>query len=328
MSLTALVVPPGAAAHLRSGVIAVDYRTHMTVLSPELRTALDARVYQSDQAFRLEVRNDHSVIVLGYLGEPFLRLDPRGLAVNAASPTSASVKLVSKAERVRSGRIIWREQPGRRSVVWHDARTRSIPNGRGMTRWAIPLVVDGRRAFVKGSTERVGRPFVWPWLVLCGLVVSVLLATVAAERRQIGLLRHLAQAAALIAVAAMTASAIGFASDRYASGFTWFIGGEELSLATLGVVVLARGRDIARDCAAAGLGLLALFGSGMDGGALIHGVVLSILPASAARGAVAVGLAAGAVAAVAGTGSLFSAADQLPLLRSAAKHDQLGSGAN
>jgi hypothetical protein len=308
-----LAAPSSAAAHLRSGAIAVDYRTHLETLSPGLRVAMVAAIYQSDRAVRLAIRGDHSITVLGYLGEPFLRLDPRGLAVNAASPTAASAKLLSTAERVAGSRVVWRERPGRRSVVWHDARTRTAPHGNSVTSWTIPLVVDGRRASLTGSTERVGRPAVWPWLVSCGLVVVLLVGALAAERRRRGLLRALALAAAVVAVAAMTASAIGFAAARYASGFTWFVAGDELALATVGIATLARGRELARDGAAAGLGLLAIFGAGLGGAALFHGVVLSALPTPAARAAVAVALAAGLVAAVAGTVSLFAAAERLPV---------------
>src|SRR5207237_421146 len=108
------------------------------------------------------------------------------------------------------------------------------------------------------------------------------------------------------AVRSLGRSPVGFAADRYASD--WFVGADELALVAVGVVFLARRSDLARDGAAAGLGLLAIPGAGICGGALFHGVVLSELPSSVARGAVAVGFAAGVVAAVAGTVSLFSAA--------------------
>jgi hypothetical protein len=306
-------VPSPAAAHLRSGVVAVDYRARLAMLPPELRVAFAARIYQSDRAIRLDIRDDHSITVLGYLGEPFLRLDPRGLSINAASATAASAKLLSKEEPVAGGRVVWRERRGRRSVVWHDARTRGVPSGNVVTSWTIPLFVDGRRASLSGSTERVRRPSAWPWLLVCGLIVGVLLAAIAATRRREVFLSKLAQAAALVAVAAMTASSSGFAADRYASGFTWFLGADELVLAMLGLTILARGSELARDGAAAGLGLLAIFGAGIGGATLFHGVVLSALPASVARVAVAVGLATGAVAAVAGAVSLFSAAERLPV---------------
>jgi hypothetical protein len=110
-------------------------------------------------------------------------------------------------------------------------------------------------------------------------------------------------------------STLGFAADRYASGATWFIGADELLLASLGVVVIARGAELARAGAAAGLGLLAVVGAGRSGAALFHGVVFSVLPAPAARAVVAVAIAAGSVAAVGGTVHLFTLAERLPVRR-------------
>jgi hypothetical protein len=262
----------------------------------------------------LDVRDGHSIIVLGYLGERFLRLDGRGLAVNASSPTAASAKLLSKADRSADGQVAWRERPGRRSVVWHDARTQGLPSADRVTSWSIPLLVDGRQATLRGSTERVGQPPTWPLLTVVALIAVVLLAAMAADRSRPGLLGVVAQAAALVAITAMTVSAIGFAADRYASGFTWFAAADQLALAATGLAILARGGELARDGAAAGLGLLAIIGAGLGGASLFHGVVLSVLPGPVARGAVAIGLATGAMAAVAGTVALFSAAERLPVL--------------
>ena len=38
-----------------------------------------ARVYAGDQALGLTVRTGHTVVVLGYLGEPFVRIDAAGV---------------------------------------------------------------------------------------------------------------------------------------------------------------------------------------------------------------------------------------------------------
>ena len=111
----------------------------------------------------------------------------------------------------------------------------------------------------------------------------------------------------------MTVSASGFAIDRYASGFTWFLGADELALTLVGLAILVRGSEVARDGAAAGLGVLAVFGAGIGGAALFHAVVFSALPAPAARAAIAIGLVAGTVAALAGTGALFAAAERRPV---------------
>ena len=59
---------------------------------------LAVSVYQSDLGLHLSVRRGHSVLVLGYLGEQFLRIDPAGVAVNAASPTAAASGLLHAGE--------------------------------------------------------------------------------------------------------------------------------------------------------------------------------------------------------------------------------------
>jgi hypothetical protein len=40
---------------------------------------LEAHVYETDRALRLVVTRRHSVIVLGYLGEPLIRMDGRDM---------------------------------------------------------------------------------------------------------------------------------------------------------------------------------------------------------------------------------------------------------
>ena len=86
-----LLVPSTAAAHLRSGTTAVDYRARVT--SPP-SPAFAARVYQSDRALHVVVRSGHTLVVLGYLGEPFLRIDASGVTVAATSPTAASTHAI------------------------------------------------------------------------------------------------------------------------------------------------------------------------------------------------------------------------------------------
>ena len=55
-------------------------------------------MYQTDRALRLVVSRGHSVIVLGYLGEPLIRIDHRGVAVNAASPSAPSAGLLKRTQ--------------------------------------------------------------------------------------------------------------------------------------------------------------------------------------------------------------------------------------
>src|SRR5947209_1492045 len=91
--VTALLLPPAATAHLRSGTLAVDYRARVTRPRVSPDAAFTVSIYTSDRALRLSARTGHTVTVLGYLGEPFIRLDDRGVAINDASPTAAGAHL-------------------------------------------------------------------------------------------------------------------------------------------------------------------------------------------------------------------------------------------
>ena len=93
----------------------------------QVRAPLNVRVYRADLALGLTLVGQHRVVVLGYLGEPFLRLTPDGAFVNAASPTAAGTKLTPP--HARSSRPLWQLRSHRPAVVWHDARVRGVPSG-------------------------------------------------------------------------------------------------------------------------------------------------------------------------------------------------------
>jgi hypothetical protein len=132
----ALLFPPAAAAHLRSGTVAVDHRVRITV-----RPAgpYSIAVYQSDRALHLSVDAGHTVVIYGYLGTPLYLLSEKGVSVQAA----------------QGG---WTLVSHHRSVTWHDLRT-------SRSTWRVPIAVDGRRGFVLGQTSTLRRPVLWLWLV-------------------------------------------------------------------------------------------------------------------------------------------------------------------
>src|SRR5947209_9027012 len=66
-----LVAPASAHAHVRSGVVATSLRA-VVFAAP---AGVTAHVDRSDLALRLAVAPGRRVVVLGYAGEPFLRLD-------------------------------------------------------------------------------------------------------------------------------------------------------------------------------------------------------------------------------------------------------------
>ena len=287
-----LVVPSTAAAHLRSGTVAVDYRA--TVTSPQ--GVLAAGIYQSDLALHVSVRRGHKVMLLGYLGEPFLRIDAAGVAVNAASPTAATSGLLHAGERT-TGEADWLRR-GSASVVWHDARVRQLAPGAQRGEWSVPILVDGRRETITGEVWRVPPPTLWRWLVV--VMVLTALAVGLAVRATPAQLQTLCVAFGVCSAAGAIVAAAGFALSTYASPGTWIAGVDELLFALAGGGVLAWGPRAARAAAGAGLGLLGLAVGLSRGAIFLHGIVLSVLPGTASRVAVLLAVATGAAAAVAG----------------------------
>jgi hypothetical protein len=95
--VAALVGPSAAGAHVRTGRVAVDYRASFFPLRPPLAGAVAVRIYESDLAVGLTVEKHHQVVVLGYVGEPLLRIGTGGVDVNESSPTAAGMGLLKGA---------------------------------------------------------------------------------------------------------------------------------------------------------------------------------------------------------------------------------------
>jgi hypothetical protein len=207
-ALVVLAAPAGADAHLRSGVVAVDYRASLVSPNP----AVKARVYQSDRALSVTAEPGHTVVILGYLGEPFVRIAGGRVAVNAASLTAAGLGLL-EGSSVGTG---WRLSSRGETFVWHDRRLRGLPAGVDRKRWAIPLVVDGRSAQLTGVLQRVERPPAWPWIVV-GLPF-VLVTALLLLRRRMYRVRAAAVALGVTSAVGMLATGAGFALDSYGSG--------------------------------------------------------------------------------------------------------------
>lgn len=294
VAIAFLTVAPAAGAHLRSGTVAVDYRA--TVRTPDTR-AYVAGIYQSDRGLNLALKRGHAVVMRGYLGEPVFRLDARGLWVNAASPTAVVAGLLTKARRIDASTPRWRLQPGRDSVVWHDARVQGLPSGVNHGAWSVPLIVDGRAARLRGYLSRFPTPSLWLWL---GLLVGLLGTGVSPLwLRRRDLLRTVAVGCALVAIAASVVIALVFALDAYASAGTWIEGLDEMAFLAVGLWALLRGPEEFKLGGAIGSGLLALAVGLSKGAVFLHPIVLAIVPGPAVRlvviAAVGAGLAAAAL---------------------------------
>jgi hypothetical protein len=291
--LIALLAPAPGAAHVRSGAVASDYE--VTVVSPT--APVSARVYESDLAVGLTVDERHTVVVLGYDGEPFLRVGEEGVEVDARSAAAVEAGLV---DEVGTG---WRKLSDGRTVVWHDRRV-SGPSS-GAEAWSIPVVADGAPLRLEGEVRHVSRPPAWPWLLVGGIFALAVALTLVRPGR---LPRSAVVLGATAAVAAIVVAVV-FAARSGASAGLWVEGANELVLAVVGLVVLARGSEEARAAACALLGLLALFAGLLKLEVFTKGVVFAAVPAPLARAAVAIVISAGAAAFVVGV-LAFHAAHQ------------------
>ncbi|MGB2875252.1 MAG: hypothetical protein WBB76_07225 [Gaiellaceae bacterium] len=291
----ALGVPGTASAHLRTSRSAVDYRASVSPLGP-LTGAVAVRVYPADLAVGLTALDNHRVVVLGYLDEPFLRLGPAGVSVNESSLTAAGVGLIRN--RLPGDRPLWRPHGSRASIVWHDVRVRRLPPGVGHGHWSLPLLVDGRRASIEGETWRADPPPAWPWIALGVFFAGA--AGLLLVRRPMKAVRVASTSFGGLAAAATLTTAIGFAATSTASEGAWVESANEIAFVLVGAVFLVRGSRDARALAGGALGLLALAVGLTKLPVFVHGIVLSLLPGQAARLAVTLAIAAGAAAAILG----------------------------
>jgi hypothetical protein len=299
-----LATPAVANAHLRSDVVAVDYRATVTTQ----KGLFEAHVYETDRALRLVVMRGHSVIVLGYLGEPLIRIDGRGAAANVASPSAASTGLLKKSQLVSGTTIVWYRLSNRHGVTWHDARLRGLPPGVSRAVWTVPLLLDGQHGRLRGELQRFPQPSLWPWLLLAAMFAAAVAAVSFSRNR-----RRVASAAigfGVLAALAFVVSASAFALDTDASPGTWIFGADGLVFVALGLGILIRGPRRLHIGAAVGLGLLGVTFALTKAEVFFHPIVLAVVPGWAARLAVAAAVCSGVAAAALGGVSYISSLSQ------------------
>ena len=290
--LAALVAPGIAQAHHTAvPVVALDYRNRVEQAGPGL-AGVHASLTDAGRKLRLSVEQGRQAVVIGYLGEPFLRFSPAGVAANERSATAQGLRLVpSGAIASEARRAVWRVVTRSHSLSWSDTRVwapASSLGSRDTVRWAVPIVVDGRRVRVAGELTRVPRPAIWPWAVLTLLLVVLAVIAARRKRRLWPLATGLAAAAGLATVANMSGFALGglpVSADR------WVLFTVEVAL-TLGAIACLT-RVGVRLFAVAALAAFSVLQSLSELGVFRNGVVVSALPATAVRLAAAIGLGAG-----------------------------------
>jgi hypothetical protein len=183
-----------AGAHGSGGSEPTNYETSITRVEPPIA---GLRVDVVDLGTRLRLTNDtgRDVVVLGYEGEPYLRVGPRGAFENRRSPaTYLNRELVPTspppAHADADAAPDWHKVSGDAVVSWHDHNTHwmgstsppAVQDEAGrrhvIRRWTVELR-DGRHEIaVRGLLTWVPPPSPWPAAVVAvGVAVGVVFAS-------------------------------------------------------------------------------------------------------------------------------------------------------
>lgn len=215
----ALLAPAAAFAH--SGQTGgTDYRSSITAVP----TGVTARVIGGDDRLEITRTTAKEVVIMGYGGEPYLRLDTQGTWENRNSPAVAlnDARQTSEAIPAAATRIApdWVQTGTGTSVVFHDHRAhwmgsqppatvRADPTQEQVLyAWVVPVAVDGAAGAITGDLTWLGTPLTWLWWTLLGAAAALGLV--------VGLLRRVPVAPAAIVgmLAAVLAAVITSVSQQ------------------------------------------------------------------------------------------------------------------
>ncbi len=176
------VLATPASAHGIGGTEPRNYETTLTRVQPDVR---GVHVEVVDLGDRLRLTNDtgRDVIVLGYDGEPYLRVGPRGVFENRRSPATylnrsrvpdAPPPATADADAAPE----WRRVGDGPTAQWHDHRAHFMgsqappvvqddPDHRHvLDRWTVALRDGDRTIRVHGVLAWVPPPSPWPWVAV------------------------------------------------------------------------------------------------------------------------------------------------------------------
>ena len=315
-----------ASAHSVSGVSGTNFQTTLQSVTPAV-PGLEVKVVEAGSRLQVENRTGKELLVLGYKGEPYLRIGPEGVFENKLSPATYLNKSRKggtpppEAENAKVGDTDWAKVSSKPVARWHDHRihwmgninppdVRNAPGERHVIKmsadspqWSVFMKLAGTQDVVaRGDLIWVPGPSPLPWYLL----IVVGLAAVVAIGARPGWARGLAAVTAvLVVVDIFHVIGLGFANAGdlgYRLGkafsqspleiFAWLVGG-------LAVVwLLRRGTDGLPLAALAGL-QVALIGGFGDLAALSHTVAPFGFGTTLARLCVALSIALGVGLAVA-----------------------------
>jgi hypothetical protein len=236
-----------AAAHGVGGVEPTNYQTRILAVEPAV-SGLSVEVVEAGARLRVRNTTGREVIVLGYAGEPYLRLGPDGVFENRRSPATFLNRVriapaAPPADADPTAPPAWRRIGDGDTVAWYDHRAhwmaasdppavKAAPDQRHVVipRWQVPLRASGQQLQVTGDVRWIPGPNPWPWLAVA--VGCLLLVVVAARLRHPMLLAGLVALLVLVDLihtagiwAGSTPSVATKASASLPSVVGWALGG-------------------------------------------------------------------------------------------------------
>jgi len=193
--LTALVIgivgvtAAPASAHGLGGLTPTNYESVLRSVSPRV-PAVHVRI--TDLGTKVELTNDgaREVVVLGYAGEPYLRVGPKGVFENTRSPATylnRSTTITGSPPKSADAKAmpVWRRVSTGTTASWHDHRAhfmggddppevvRHPDQRRVVDNWVIPMRVGSTDVVARGQLIYVPPPSPWPWVVAAVLIAAV-----------------------------------------------------------------------------------------------------------------------------------------------------------
>ncbi len=252
-----LITPVPAAAHLvGTAGSPTNYQASVTAIRPAAPTVA-VTVGLGGQWVRVTNQDATEIVVVGYRGEPFLRLFENRVQVNELSATAAETGQTQGTPAAQDPAALgfgtqprWVQLREGDSATWTDARIdpSSQEENQASGSWQLPLVVDGQRVTVLGTWDRIPPPSPWPWVA----ALVLLAAAVAA----IGWMRNWHRPMAAVVTAGILAFVLhllgtAFIPQQGGQAFGWIgvgaVGAFSLLIGTVAVVSTVRRKQSAPD---------------------------------------------------------------------------------
>jgi hypothetical protein len=185
-----------AGAHGLGGLSPTNYDSVLQSVTPSV-PGLHVRI--TDLGTKVELTNTgaREVVVLGYAGEPYLRVGPKGVFENTRSPATflnRSTTITGSAPKSADAEAkpVWRRVSTGTTASWHDHRAhfmggddppevvRHPDQRRVVDNWEIPMRAGNEDVVARGQLIYVPPPSPWPWVagaVLIAALVVVLSRT-------------------------------------------------------------------------------------------------------------------------------------------------------